>query len=192
MQDRMALCFHGVFLGQPPSYCVPLSFMFTWKTFTARHLDAYFEYKGQGAMGILGLEQWLGRQCCLGWPVCSGKLTLSLVIKNRIQMASRGAEGNNDRHQQAFVRKNRRGGWHEALQMSSWNTRWEADQLGLFGKGSKGMNRQRAIVFEDRHPFFFPMELWKSMCSVDPSSACKWIYGDEWFEKWKTIWRECA
>lgn len=188
MQDRMALCFHGVFLGQPPSYCIPLSFMFPWKH---SQPDIWMHILSTSRSVCHGhFRPWtmVGKTMLgWGWPVeNSGKLTLSLVIKNRIQMASRGAEGNNDRHQQAFVRKNFRGGWHEALQMYPGTPGEKLINLFLFWKGSKEMDTGQLFLKIDT--LCFPMEFWKPMCSVD--LACK--YDDEWFEKWKTcLHREC-
>lgn len=187
MQDRMALCFHRFSWVNHRLIAFLFLLCFLENIHSQTFGCTFWVQRSRSILGILGLEQWLGRQCCLGWPVeNSGKLTLSLVIKNRIQMASRGAEGNNDRHQQAFVRKNRRGGWHEALQMYPGTPGEKLINLFLFWKGSKEMDTGQLFLKIDT--LCFPMEFWKPMCSVD--LACK--YDDEWFEKWKTcLHREC-
>lgn len=155
MQDRMALCFHRFSWVNHRLIAFLFLLCFLENIHSQTFGCTFWVQRSRSILGILGLEQWLGRQCCLGWPVeNSGKLTLSLVIKNRIQMASRGAEGNNDRHQQAFVRKNqspRRMTWSPSN--VSWNTRWEADQLVSFLEREQ-RNGHWAIVFEDRHPLF--------------------------------------
>ena len=174
MQDRMALCFHRFSWVNHRL----IAFLFLLCLLENIHSQTFgctfWVQRSRSILGILGLEQWFRRQCWDGddrddlfvavnsllvWWLRTGFRWLAVELKETMTDISKH-----------FFGKNRRGGWHEALQMYPGTPGEKLINLACLGNNGE---------------LFLKMEFWKSMSSVDPSSACKWIYGDEWFEKWK-------